>query len=180
MLIRSRAALALLLLLVLSGCGQRVGGTASAPENAGSSQSAEPSAEPSGEPTSEEPSSTPTSPAGTSSIDVSQLPGTWRGSYFCSQGETGLELKVSPPEGDTVPAVFSFFPVEGGPQTPSGSFKVKGVEENGQFVFRQDAWIEQPDGFVMVDLGVASVENGTMTGRVGGPGCDAFSVTKAG
>ncbi|TKG59028.1 hypothetical protein [Prauserella endophytica] len=170
MLIRSRAVLALLLLLVVAGCSQQVGGTASAPENAGSSRSAEPSAEP----TSQEPSSTPAS----SSIDVSQLPGTWRGSYFCAQGETGLELEVSPAEGDTVPAVFSFFPVEGGPPTPSGSFKVNGVEENGQFVFRQDAWIEQPEGFVMVDLGVASVENGTMTGRVGGPGCDAFSLTK--
>ncbi|MBK1789302.1 hypothetical protein [Prauserella cavernicola] len=164
----SRVLLPLLLVLTLAGCGERVAGTASAPA----------SAEQSG--ASEAPDDSGDSAPDTSSIDLAQLPGIWRGTYTCSQGETGIELEISEPEGDSVPAVFSFFPVEGGPPTETGSFSVIGSETDGQFVFRQDAWISQPEGFVMVDLGVASVQDDTMTGRVGGPSCSDFSVTKQG
>ncbi|MEU6646258.1 hypothetical protein ABZ863_27445 [Saccharomonospora sp. NPDC046836] len=172
MLIRTRVLLPLLA-LALAGCAQQVGGTATAADDP------PPSAERPVSSTSAVPSADP-DPGTGGTIDIAALPGTWRGSYTCAQGATGLELEISEPDGDTVPAIFRFFPVDGGAPTPSGSFSTRGSEANGQFVFRQEAWIEQPEGYVMVDLGVASVENSTMTGRVGGPSCGDFSVTKQG
>lgn len=158
-------------MVVLAGCSEQVGGTAvSAPDTAS----------PSGSTSAESPAPSsqadPSAPA--SSVDLSVLPGTWRGSYFCAQGETGMELKIAEPVNGQVEAVFSFFPAEGGPPIESGSFRMLGSEQNGTLVFRQQEWIEQPQGYVMVDLGVATVGNDTMTGRVAGSGCGDFSVTK--
>lgn len=158
-------------MMVLAGCSEQIGGTAVSAPGAG-----RPSASAGVEDPAPSSSAQPSQPA--SSLDLSVLPGTWRGSYFCSQGETGMQLEISEPVDDQVEAVFSFFPAEGGPPTESGSFRMLGVAENGGLVFRQQEWIEQPEGYVMVDLGVATIEGDTMTGRVAGSGCGDFSVTR--
>ncbi|NIJ14109.1 hypothetical protein FHU38_004453 [Saccharomonospora amisosensis] len=168
------AALCLLGVLTVAGCGQRIAGTPSA---------ADPTANPV-EPSSSAPVTAPSStqqsplPQAGEPVDLASLEGLWQGQYQCSQGETGMELEISAPEGDTVEAVFRFFPLPGQPQNPSGSFSMRGRNTETGLVFAQQEWIEQPDGYVMVDLGVASVEGDTMTGRVAGPGCADFTVAR--
>ncbi|MEU3275467.1 hypothetical protein ABZ639_31840 [Saccharomonospora sp. NPDC006951] len=183
MLTRIAAVLGSLLLSVflLGACAEQVTGTA---QEAGSpsATATSPTSSP-GSPTSPTPSTSPTSPTSQTSpqadeIDPAALVGTWKGTYVCSQGETGLELKVSAPEGDTVAAVFTFSPVEGGAAAESGSFSMIGRNTPNGFVFQQDKWIDQPGNYIMVDLGIASVSGDTMEGRVAGAGCSDFSLKR--
>ncbi|ASR34187.1 hypothetical protein BAY61_03345 [Prauserella marina] len=177
MLTRTVAVLGSLLVSVflLGACAEQVTGTAqeaASPSPTSTSLTSSPSS-----PTSSSSLTSQTSP-GAAEIDLASLVGTWKGSYFCSQGETGLELEVSPPEGDTVSAVFTFSPVEGGPAAESGSFSMIGRNTPSGFVFQQDEWIDQPGNYVMVDLGIASVSGDTMEGRVAGAGCSDFSLNR--
>jgi hypothetical protein len=158
--------------MVVSGCAQTVPGTA---EDKNASQGASASSAP---PPSAPQAPEQSSPSGTDSVDLASLQGTWRGKYSCAQGETGMELKVGAPEGETVPAVFRFFPLPDGPQVPSGSFSMKGANTETGLVFKQQAWIDKPKNFHMVDLGVAAVQGDTMTGRVAAAGCGDFAVTR--
>lgn len=167
-------AASVLVVAVACGCAQQVGGspTAAGGPATSSTSAAAPSPEP-------EPSETSTPATGTQ-VDLALLQGTWRGEYQCSQGKTGLELEVGAPEGDSVPAVFKFFPLPGGAKAESGSFRMRGTNTEQGLVFRGEQWIEQPPNYSMVDLGVAAVDGGTMTGRVAGPGCGDFALTKKG
>ncbi|EHR49102.1 hypothetical protein SacmaDRAFT_0806 [Saccharomonospora marina XMU15] len=167
------AALCLLGVLSVAGCGQRIAGTPSAAES--TAGTGEPSSAPVTAPS---PTRQSRLPQTGEPVDLASLQGLWRGQYQCAQGETGMELEISAPEGDTVEAVFRFFALPGQPQGPSGSFSMRGRNTETGLVFVQQEWIEQPDGYVMVDLGVSSVEGDTMTGRVAGPGCGDFTVTR--
>lgn len=164
--------LCLLGVLSIAGCGQRIAGIPSAAGSPGSSSAPSPSS------ANPAPSSVPESRLPQDAVDLASLEGRWRGEYDCSQGRTGMELEISAPEGDTVPAVFRFFPLPERPQVPSGSFTMRGRNTETGLVFEHEAWIEQPQNYVMVDLGVASVEGDTMVGRVAGSGCGDFSVQR--
>lgn len=170
------AAASCVALAVLGGCAQKIGGSPTAPEAPASS--AAPASTAVSEPSA--PPASSTAPTTAAEIDLKTLPGTWRGEYECSQGLTGLELKIDAPKGDAVHAVFRFFPMPDAPKTPSGSFHLTGQNTEQGFVFKAGKWIKQPPGYSTVDLGVASVTGDKMTGRVAGPGCGDFSLTKTG
>jgi hypothetical protein len=99
--------------------------------------------------------STPTptpSPASSASLSPSALTGTWKGSYDCAQGETGLRLVIQAVPGGTVTATFNFSAVPSNPGVPSGSYTMTGTFSSAGLVLTQNQWISQPPGYEMVDL----------------------------
>jgi len=94
------------------------------------------------------------------------LAGTYVGWYKEAYYIHGLNLDISENNGDYT-AVFSFYPLSYSASQDSGSFSMR-VEQNedGTYNFIQDQWIDQPDGYVMVDLLNCTLSNSTITGDV--------------
>jgi hypothetical protein len=107
--------------------------------------------------------------------------GVWQGRYVCPQGETLLRLTILPGNrSDTLRrAMFYFTPRPEADDRSSGCFSMREMVMPPDIVyFRQDAWIRQPPGYVMVDLSGHMDAEGGFSGRVVWPGCDDFSLNK--
>ncbi len=162
---------------LVAGCAQKVDGTALPIADApATSRTSKRPPLPSGG----RPSSTSSSKAAPSGVSLDGVVGNWEGTYTCAQGETGLKLQVSAPEGDSAPAIFEFYPVASNPAAKAGKYRMKvAVSAGGQITFTQVEWIDQPEGYQMVDLVVSGEpKDGTMTGRVLDTSCQNFSVTR--
>ncbi len=166
--------MALLLLTAVVGCGPVANGT----QQPGSGRSSAPAPE-----LSLLPGESPTP----ESTDPDPLIGTWTGSYSCGI-ERGLRLEVqanpvSDPQYPLV-ATFTFYPMPTGPTSPSDSYTMVGSYQNygGDVSFRQNRWVNQPPGYVMVDLVGSRVRRGEnlFVGRVTSMGCTNFVVTPEG
>ncbi|MFR9795696.1 protein kinase domain-containing protein [Streptomyces sp. MS06] len=128
-------------------------------------------------PTSDTPSADPSPESG----DGVSLSGRWNGSYVCNQGITGLVLTIEQHDDGTADAVFAFYPAPSNPQVPRGSFAMSGTFVNGLLTLRATHWIEQPPGYVAVDLQAArdpSLPN-HLDGRIYGPNCTTFSTERS-
>lgn len=116
--------------------------------------------------------------AGPATVDVR---GRWKGTYTCSQGETGLVLDIAG-SSDALTATFGFHPIASDPHAASGSFTMTGRDVGGHLDLRRDHWIDRPAGYDMVDLG-GDVGPGTdtITGTVvsATSGCSTFTVRRA-
>ena len=179
-----------LTLALTSACGQQVAGDAVAGAAVTSvTKSARVSTRPSRPvATSVRPSTSPggrpsSSPGGRPTpADLAGLAGTWEGEYTCGQGNTGLTLTIDAPQSAALPAVFAFFPLPGNPAAKKGSYSMVGsLSPSGQLLFKQERWIEQPAGYVMVDLAVTSpIRPGAslLSGDVLDPSCKGFSVRR--
>ncbi|MEU6512364.1 protein kinase [Streptomyces sp. NPDC046942] len=120
---------------------------------------------------------TPTSPV----ANVSGLTGQWNGSYVCNQGITGLVLTIEEHDDGTADAVFAFYPAPSNPQVPRGSFAMAGTVQNGVLTLRATHWINQPPGYLTVDL-QGSYDTSTpnhLDGRVYGSNCTTFSADRS-
>lgn len=106
--------------------------------------------------------------------------GTWRGNYVCNQGITGLILTIEEASDGSMEAVFSFYPSPSNPTVPRGSFAMTGTYSEPGLTLRGDHWIEQPPGFLMVNLQASYDSNtpGHLDGTVDGAGCSSFSVDR--
>jgi hypothetical protein len=107
--------------------------------------------------------------------------GTWHGTYMCYQGVTGLDLTITPRDAKTVKAVFSFHAVLQNPLVPSGEFEMLGRlgPSPGRLLLRAKAWADRPPNYVTVDLdGIYDPGSAEYSGRVKGPGCTSFRVTR--
>ncbi|MFL6145847.1 MAG: hypothetical protein ACJ72N_28770 [Labedaea sp.] len=171
-----------LVLALSSACGQQVTGEAVAAEGA-AAKSSVPLPRPSSRPRPSATSARPSSTAGpASSAELAGLAGTWEGEYTCAQGNTGLTLTIKAPQNAVLPTVFAFFPLPGNATAKKGSYSMVGsLSPSGQLRFTQERWIEQPTGYVMVDLTVTSpVEAGVsqLSGDVLDPACKGFSVRR--
>jgi hypothetical protein len=124
-----------------------------------------------------QPSPAPAPPA---SLSPAALTGTWTGSYFCSQGETGLRLVIQTAPDGTLTATFNFYALPGNPGILSGSFTMTGTYSAAGVDLTQDQWISQPAGYEMVSLSSGPpAPNGTvLTGSITTPGCGTFTVTR--
>jgi hypothetical protein len=111
------------------------------------------------------------------------LSGTWKGTYRCAQGLTGLNLTiwVEPPA--TLLATFSFYPDPSNPEVPRGAFAMHGRYSGNHLDLTQDYWIEEPEeSYRMVDL-AAPISSGTVRELEGNVisdtnGCHNFAVRK--
>jgi len=124
----------------------------------------------------------PASPAAgpRSALSPARLTGTWTGTYLCPQGRTGLRLVLRAASNGALAATFDFYPVDGNPGVPSGSFTLTGSYSAQGFRLRPGHWISKPPDYLMVSLtGPAPGKNDTtLTGAVTGPGCTTFSVSR--
>ncbi|MEU2158036.1 serine/threonine-protein kinase [Streptomyces sp. NPDC019396] len=142
------------------------------------SPAASPEASPAVSPTA---SAASPSQAGTEDGGAEAVAGSWLGTYVCNQGITGLSLTIEDDGGGVVSAVFSFFPDPSNPLVPRGSFAMSGTFLDGELALRGAYWIEQPPGFLMVDL-AAEYDPGTpghLDGVVYGANCLSFSVARS-
>jgi hypothetical protein len=165
-----------------AACGEQVSGTPKAAENAVAGPAITTAT---GRTASSRPTSTsrPTPTAELTGPErLAGLTGTWDGEYTCARGMTGLRLIIAAPNGDTLPATFEFFPLPENPAVRAGAYEMLGsFDANGQLVFRQQKWINQPDGYIMVDLGVTSpIEADTrqLSGDVLLSACKGFAVRR--
>lgn len=118
-------------------------------------------------------------PSGTPS-PMASLVGSWQGTYTCSQGLTGMTLKVAPEKAGAVPVMFSFYPVPSNPAVPHGSATLRGTLSGTTVRITPVAWVVQPPGYVLETLVGAIPRSGDVfTGTVSGTGCTTFSLRRA-
>lgn len=120
--------------------------------------------------------STGSAPASSDSSTVS-LTGSWRGSYTCNQGKTGLILVLAGANSDLI-AAFSFYPLSEDSTSQLGKYIMKGTYSGGTLALKGDHWLKQPDGYQMVDLTSTSVTAKQITGTVEFSGCSTFTLAR--
>jgi uncharacterized protein (TIGR02145 family) len=95
-----------------------------------------------------------------------KLVGTWEGSYYATQGETGLTLDVYEETG-SYKAIFRFYNLAGRTNAKEGAYRMSisyytqadmNTERGYSLKFQE--WIEQPSGYMSLDI------NGTLNGDV--------------
>jgi serine/threonine protein kinase len=114
-----------------------------------------------------------------SGLHPASLTGTWTGSYFCPQGQTGLRLTLRATSGGGLTATFSFYPTATNVSVPSGSFALTGSYTATGFQLTPDHWISKPQNYSMVGLtGAANASDTALSGSIVSPGCTTFSVSR--
>jgi hypothetical protein len=114
-----------------------------------------------------------------SSAAAAVIGGDWEGRYTCSQGLTGLDLKISRPgHGGSLSATFSFYPLPANPGVPVGIYTMRGrYHSASKIVLNGRRWLVHPAGYVMVGLS-GRLSGGRFRGTVDGPSCTTFSASK--
>ena len=99
------------------------------------------------------------------------LVGTWRGSYVCLQGKTGLTLTIDSQSDENFSGYFHFYPPKSNPVAREGCFSVNGrVDGSGRVTIDAESWITRPPGYVTVNLdGKLTGAGRSMRGDVRGP-----------
>lgn len=109
----------------------------------------------------------------------------WTGSYRCAQGKTELSILVEEvTRGDEensyeIDAILEFH-FDGGVKgfaPADGSARMHGKYDGKQLRFKGVEWIDQPTNYQLVDF-VGTLRGSSYSGRVEGPGCTSFSVTR--
>jgi hypothetical protein len=112
--------------------------------------------------------------------------GSFQGKYGCNQGITGLTLTVEDGGDAAVDATYDFYAVPENPDVPSGSYRMEGTYNQGEMVLHGTEWVEQPEGYIMVDLRIQSdlgIDPQRLYGIVGATGggesgCSLFSLDR--
>ncbi len=132
--------------------------------------------------------SSPTSPAAPTSPtlpepgdDAFSITGFWTGTYDCAQGATAVDITIAPSGADSgLDAVFTFSPSAENPDVPSGSFLMKGSIIDGVLTLTGTTWLEQPPGYVLIDLraSVPDASADSISGEVTTSGCSTFEISR--
>ncbi len=106
---------------------------------------------------------------------------TWRGTYTCGQGLTGVEVTLRPSGQGTLEGTFSFFPTATNPSAARGCYNVTAsVDPNTQRMrTRAGSWVNQPSGYSTVDLDGVVASDQSWAGQVLGGACSSFQVQRA-
>ncbi len=85
--------------------------------------------------------------------NVDKIIGTYKGSYFASQGETGLTLSVYK-ENDKLKALFDFYNLPGKSNAESGKYYMDVTYDAStqEYIFTSTQWISKPTTYIFVDL----------------------------
>lgn len=101
------------------------------------------------------------------------LPDTWKGTYVCGQGRTGLTLRLEAtgetnPNSKLVQGTVEFYPISENPDVPKGSYRVAGqIRADGLVDLSGEEWINRPDGYIMEDIFASlSDDNSKIEGTV--------------
>jgi len=111
--------------------------------------------------------------------------GTWRGTYICLQGRTGLTLTIDRQTQGQFSGYFYFYPPPDNPALREGCYAVDGsVDLRGAVTVTAKDWITRPENYVTVGLsGHLALAGQTMSGNVvGAPGvvtqCRQFGLNR--
>jgi len=88
-------------------------------------------------------------------VESVSIKGSWKGYYTTWSSKPSLTLKISKQDAENMlKGTFTFGPSANAPDFESGSFSVIGgiEKENLAVNIKGNEWVEQPDGFSMVDL----------------------------
>jgi hypothetical protein len=105
--------------------------------------------------------------------ELAGLAGVWSGTYHCYQGATTMQLTLAV-DGSAITGSFQFQV-----DSTTGSYSVTGVQAGDKVVLHAGQWINQPDGYSLVDFEITTISPTRLTGNVDGEGCSTFSVTKS-
>lgn len=111
-------------------------------------------------------------------VALGELAGTWTGTYTCNQGETELTLSIEAPVSGSARTVFAFGPTTRNPGVPKGSYEMTARYVDRTLGFIQQRWLEQPSGYLMVNLAATAVSTSSISGTVQSTGCTTFKVTR--
>ena len=105
-------------------------------------------------------------PAPPATYSLPDLVGVWEGSYTANQGETGLTLTVWEEDGN-YKATFSFYNLPGRTNAEEGSYSMTVTSNQSTRLYNLvgTKWINQPSGWVFVDL-EGIVHGNVFTGTV--------------
>jgi hypothetical protein len=135
-------------------------------------------------------------PASSSPAVTEGVLGTWKGTYTCAQGLTGMTLTIAQSQGQSqsesqtsnggINAVLDFYAVPSNPSVPSGSGTLQGTYTAGNLTLTWQAFTgTPPGGYVGIDLkgslsgsGSAQTLSGSVTPLSGGNACTTFSLTR--
>ena len=111
-------------------------------------------------------------------IDASFIDGLWTGSYTCNGQESYLQLRLDGDRDGHVTGTFQFGPMTG-QSGPEGAYEIDGTINQTWFMeLNGISWIQQPDGFRMVDLRGVVQHGGVWTGSVFDAACTTFYVKR--
>ena len=117
-------------------------------------------------------------PATAWAIDANFLDGQWNGSYTCSGRETFLRLELDGDRDGNVTGSFQFHPF-GEESGAEGSYEIEGTINLSWFMeLRGSGWIDQPEGYRMVDLRGVVQTGGIFSGTVFDAACTTFYVKR--
>jgi hypothetical protein len=113
---------------------------------------------------------------------IDQLPalaisGDWEGTYGCSQGVTGLDLRVEVSASGKLTVFADFYPVLSNPSVPSGSILATGSYNAKGVTITPVKWLVEPPGYEMVGLsGATPGAKGvnTFRGSISNSACGTF------
>lgn len=107
----------------------------------------------------------------------------FHGFYYCAQGRTALVLTIEEADDEGLEATFAF-DFKGSSRTAptQGSFRMHGTWEakTKHLDLKAERWIDQPNGWEMVDLAMTLQKTGALNGTVGGgtsSGCSTVQLT---
>ena len=106
--------------------------------------------------------------------------GTWRGTYECAQGLTGLSLHISPDAGG-LRALFHFYAVPANPGVPEGCYEMSGRYDPAtrQLDLIGGRWLKWPLFYVAVDVsGALAADGAELRGQIVSPLCTVFVVRR--
>jgi hypothetical protein len=117
-------------------------------------------------------------PASAWAIDARFLNGRWDGSYTCNDQETFLSLELDGDREGNVTGSFRFGPFGDNPGA-EGSYEITGEINQTWFLeLRGSGWIDQPEGYRMVDLRGVVQQGGVYSGTVFDAACTSFYVKR--
>jgi len=115
----------------------------------------------------------------TEAQNAKSLTGEWYGSYYCAQGETGLNLTVKGRSNGKIKGTFTFFPIVTNQNAKPGKFSFTGkITKDGIITLTQNEWLKRPGNYIMVDLEGKLSGSKIFEGKITTSGCGEFKVFK--
>jgi hypothetical protein len=102
------------------------------------------------------------------------LTGRFEGTYICRQGETAMTLDTLAKDSGSIVALMSFGGTNG---SPKGSYTMVGNWDGAKFRLKANEWVNQPVGYIMVDIEGEMGERG-VSGNIQSPTCSNFSALR--
>lgn len=113
-----------------------------------------------------------------------RIAGDYSGQYYCSQGLTGMTVRLGSPRSGAVDATIVFYAHPNNPGVESGCYSATGrIESDGRVRLTPGAWIYKPsEGWSMTVLEGRLAADGAFTGRIIAPtspsACTTFTMRR--